>query len=62
MKLAGRSCVGPLGMVGGFGVGMEMSGSGQLPVWRPVELFAVQLAGDSRVAFAREVARLWLEG
>ena len=41
--------------------GMVMSESGQLPVRWPVELLAVQLAGDSRVAVARKVARMWLE-
>ena len=42
MRLAGRSCVGPLGVVGGFGAGMAMSETGQLPVRQPVELLAVQ--------------------
>ena len=34
-------------MVGGFGAGMAMSETGQLPVSQPVELLAVQLVGDS---------------
>ena len=50
--------VGPLGVVGGFGAGMVMSETGKLPVRRPVELLAVRLAGDSRVALVRKVARL----
>ena len=47
-------------MVGGLEAGMVMSEPGQLPVRRPAELLAVRLAGDSRVALARQVARWWL--
>ena len=63
MRLAGRSCVRPLGVVGGFATGMVMSEFRQLPVWQPVELLAVQSAGYSwvAVALARKVVRLWLE-
>ena len=38
-----------------------MSESMHPPVKRSVELLPVRIAGDSRVALAREVARLWLE-
>ena len=63
MRLAGRSYVAPLGVAGGFGAGMAMSESRQLPVRQPVELLAVQLVGDSQVAVAlvRRVVKLWLE-
>ena len=61
VRLAGRSYAGQLGMVGGFGAGIDISESMQLPVQRPVELLPVRVPGDSRVALAREVVRLWLE-
>ena len=60
MRLAGRSCVGLLGVVGGLGAGMVMREPGQLAVLQQAELPAVQLAGDSPVAPVRQVVKLWL--
>ena len=38
VRLAGKICVGPLGVVGGLEVGMLMSEPGQLPVVQHVQL------------------------